>query len=311
MARSRARVENGLMKYAALAALLLAACATAPVEAQPAARCAPAGYDRAQLDALKAADWVVADDAQRNALALGLADCLGDPDPAVRDGIAFEALAHWMRARALSQETLAALNSNLQAQLTAPDPRGFRRPFAALVLSEVARTDRVAPWLSGEQRAQLVGVSIAYLEGVRDYRGFSEGEGYRHGVAHAGDLMLQLVLNLNVDRAQLERIRTAIESQLAPTGHYYIAGEPERLARPILYMAQRGVFSEAEWTAWFGGLAGEEASWRDWHLSDAGLARRHNLTQFAQVIYVNARVSGEAAFAPLLPGAEAMIRALP
>jgi hypothetical protein len=179
------------------------------------------------------------------------------------------------------------------------------------VLAEVARTDRVAPWMSAGARAQLVDASVAYLEGIRDYRGFSESEGYRHGVAHTGDLMLQLVLNPQVDRAQLERIRAAIASQLAPAGHYYIAGEPERLARPILYMAQRNVFSEAEWTAWFTSLAGDEASWRDWYLSDAGISRRHNLSQFAQVIYVNARVSGEAAFAPLLPGAEAAIRALP
>lgn len=298
------------MKHASLAAALLAlaACATAPAQAQA---CAPAGHDRARLDALKAADWALPEDAQRNALALGLAACLGDADPAVRDGIAYEALAHWMRGRALTTETLAALNTDLQAKLTSPDAQGFQRPFAALVLAEVARTDRVAAWMSTAQRAQLVTASAAYLEGIRDYRGFSAGEGYRHGVAHAGDLMLQLVLNPQVNRAQLERIRAAIASQLTPAGHYYIAGEPERLARPILYMAQRGVFTEAEWTAWFTQLAGDEASWANWHQADAGLARRHNLTQFVSTIYLNARISGEPAFAPLLPGAEAAIRALP
>lgn len=304
------------MKHASLAAALLtlSACATAPepAQAQQTAACRPAGYDRAQLDALKAAGWTVADDAQRNALALALAECLGDSDPTLRDGIAYEGLQAWMRARALSPQTLAALNANLQAKLTAPDANGFQRPFAALVLSEVARTDRVEAWLTAEQRAQLVNASVAYLEGVRDYRGFDEREGWRHGTAHASDLMLQLVLNPNVDRAQLERIRAAIGSQIAPTGHFYIYGESERLARPILYMAQRNVFTEAEWTAWFTELTGTPESWSgNWWATNAGLARKHNLTAFASVIYLNADISGEAAFAPLQPGAGAMIRALP
>lgn len=304
------------MKYASLAAafLTLSACATAPepAAAQQASTCRPAGYDRAALDALKASEWAVADDAARNALALALADCLGDPDPAVRDGIAFEAISAWARARALTNETLATLNTTLQAKLTAPDSTGFQRPFAALVLSEVARTDRVQAWMSTEQRAQLVNASVAYLEAIRDYRGYDEREGWRHGVAHAADLMLQLVLNTNVDRTQLERIRAAIASQIAPNGQSYIYGESERLARPILYMAQRNVFTEAEWTAWLTALAGDQASWGDrWYASQTGLSRRHNLTAFVSVIYINARVSGEAAFAPLLPGAEAAIRAIP
>lgn len=301
------------MKHLTLAAaLLLAACAATSADAQPQTRgCPPAGYDRAQLEALKASQWAIADDAARNAFARALVACLDHPDPSLRDGLAYEALQHYMRNGQLSGETLAWLNTDLQAKLTAADPQGFQRPFAALTLSEVARTDRIAPWMSTAQRAQLVDASVAYLENIRDYRGFTRGEGYRHAVAHAGDLMLQLTLNTNVDRAQLERIRAAIASQIAPGEHFYINGESERLARPILYMAQRNVFTEAEWTAWFTALAGDEASWQNWFLSDVGLARRHNVTAFVSTIYINARVSGQAAFAPLLPGAEAAIRALP
>src|SRR5690606_39863095 len=58
----------------------------------------------------------------------GLAECLGDPDSAVRDGIAFEGLQHYMRQNLLTRETLTALSANLQAKLTAPDPLGFQRP---------------------------------------------------------------------------------------------------------------------------------------------------------------------------------------
>ena len=142
------------------AALLLAACATAP-EAR--ADCPPAGYSRAQLEALKASDWTVADDAARNRLARAMTECLASPDPALRDALAFEALQHWMRAHQLSDAAMLAIDDDLQARLTAPEGPGFERPFAALVLAEVARADRMQAYLTPARRASLLDASIAYL----------------------------------------------------------------------------------------------------------------------------------------------------
>lgn len=297
------------------ALFLLGACTTAPVVAQAqTAACQPAGYDRARLDALKANSWTIADEGTRNALALGLAACLGDPDSTVRDGIAFEALQHYMRNALLTRETLTALNANLQAKLTAPDPQGFQRPFSALVLADVARTDRVAPWMSAEQRAQLINASIAYMTSITDYRGFTPGEGYRHATAHTADLMLQLVLNPAIGKPDLVRIRDAIATQIAPAGHYYVHGESERLATPILYMATRNVFDEAEWTAWFTQISGPGplgASWDGWWQSEQGLARKHNLMTFLNVMQTNVSLSQNPSFLPMRPGIEAAVRALP
>lgn len=257
---------------------------------------------------------MIADDGARNAFALAATRCLGDPDPTMRDGIAFEALQHYMRERLLSTETLAALNADLQAKLTAPDPQGYQRPFAALVLAEVARTDRVDPWMSEAQRAQLIAAAISYIRGITDYRGFSPGQGYRHAVAHSADLMLQLVLHPAVGKNDLIRIRDAIGSQLAPTDHYYIYGESERLARPILYMSTRDVFDEADWTAWFSEVAGPGAlgaSWDGWWLTERGLARRHNLMMFLGVIHANVALSQNTGFAPLRTAVATALEALP
>lgn len=302
------------MKHAPLlAAFLFTACATAPDSAQSAASCAPAGYSRAQLDALKASGWAIADDGARNIFARALTACLGDPDPGLRDGIAFEALQHFMRNRQLSNQTQLALLADLEARLAAPEGPGFERPFAALVLSEVARTDRVAPYFTPAQRAHLLEVSVSYLEGVRDYRGFDSREGWRHGVAHGSDLMLQLVLNPAFGKPELIRIRSAIAAQLAPTEHFYIYGESLRLAQPILYMARRDLFSEAEWSAWFAEISGPGplGSWDNAFNSQAGLARRHNLLGFLSAIYALADTSGDPAFAALMPGARSALAALP
>jgi Protein of unknown function (DUF2785) len=304
-----------IMRPFALALAALAACATAPAPAQSPAQtgCAPVGMSRAELEALKAADWAVADDGARNALARGLTGCLGDPDPALRDGLAFEGLQHFLRQRQLSNETMLALLSDLEARLVAPEGQGFERPFAALALAEVARADRVEPYLTPEQRAHLLDVSVAFLTNVRDYRGFDAHEGWRHGVAHGADLMLQLALNPAFGKPELTRIRDAVASQLAPPDHFYVYGESLRLAQPILYIARRNVFSEEEWTAWFVEMSGPGplGGWDNAFSSQVGLARRHDLLSFVTVVYTLADASGGGAFAPLLPGARAALAALP
>jgi hypothetical protein len=297
------------MKQIVLAVSLLAACATAPAHAQTASCLTAAGYSRAQLDALKAARWALPDDAARNRLARALTACLGDPDPTLRDGIVFEGLQHWLRAKQLTPETMRALATDLEAQLTATDSQGFRRPFAALVLSEVARADRVEPYLDAAARAHLLDSSITYFAGVRDYRGFDEREGWRHGVAHSADVMLQLSLNPALGKPELERIITAIVSQVSPSGHFYTYGEPERLARPIIFMSQRGLISEEEWTRWFAQFIPAQGD--NLFASQAGLARRHNVNAFLYSVWLNAKLSESTADDVLLPGAEAAIRAMP
>ena len=206
-----------------LLSVLLAASAM-PV-AIASAGCPPEGHDQASLQALKAAKFAVPDAAARRALAEGLVECLADADPAIRDGIAYEALAQWMRADGIEVAGLRALRDRLYAALDGGDNAGFRKPFAALVLAEVARTDRIKPWMPALERAAMVEAAAAYVGSVRDYRGFDEKEGWRHGVAHGADWLMQLALNPALDRAQLDRILAAVAVQVVPeSAHAYVFG---------------------------------------------------------------------------------------
>lgn len=279
----------------------------------PAETCIPAGQDRASLDALKAAKFTIADDAARQAFAIGIVGCLASPDPDLRDGIAFEALSAMTRARQLSAETMRAINADLFVRLETPDAAGFQQPFAALALSEMARADRIDAYLSDAELAEMLAKAQRYLTNVSDYRGFDPDEGWRHGVAHGADLMLQLTLNPRVEREGLALIRSAVGAQVAPEGHAYVFGEPERLARPILFMARRAVFSQSEWTAWLTqvGGPGELGSWDGAFASTEGLARRHNITAFLSALWVNATLGEDAADDVLRPGLEAALSALP
>ena len=293
-----------------LPALLLACLCCLPTPAQ--ARCALAAEAAADLARWKASGFVVADRAQRNQRALALADCLGDADPQLRDGIAFEALSHWMRGKQLDGDGLRALQANLFRQLDGDDADGYRKPFAALVLSEVARTDRVEAWMTAEERARMAAAAADYLRSVRDHRGYVDGEGWRHGVAHGADWAMQLVLNRQLMPADEMSLLSAVATQVAPIdGHAYAFGEPARLARPVVFAVARGDLDQVAVDAWLAGLVaalgplpegGRQAVW--W-------TRRANLENFLHTLGHMAAGEQSPTLAALAAGVRATLQKLP
>jgi len=305
--RTLLRFEGKLMRVPL--PLLFALALAAPVAR---ADCPPVDWDAAKLQALKESKFAVTDAQARTKLANGLLDCLASPDPKLRDGIAFEAWSTWLRADQLDEATRRAALERLQSQLSADDPAGFERPFSALVLSEVARTDRIKPWLTPEEREALLLHATLYVASVRDYRGFVQGEGWRHGVAHGADLLMQLAMNPAYDKPRFDRILDAVAAQVAPEGQAYVFGEPERLARPVLFIAVRGLYSEAEWSAWLAKLAAPPpGGWESVFNDEQGLQRRHDLRAFLLGMYAQAAESTQPGVRALLPGLKAQLEAVP
>lgn len=243
-----------------------------------------------------------------------LATCLGDPDPAVRDGFAFTLWSEGLRGRHLTAAQMRQALTSLTSMAAGPeDADGFRRPFAVLALSEVARADRIEPYLSEAELHALAETGAAYLRGVTDYRGFIPGEGWRHGVAHGSDLALQLALNSRLARADADLLLGAIAAQVAPAASpYYHHGEPQRLARPVLFLAKRADIDDAAWAAWFKTLHPDAGPrWKDAYESDAGLAAVHNATAFATAVYVGAAETQDPGIRRLAPLAAGLLQALP
>jgi hypothetical protein len=295
---------------AAATVLVLMMSGAMPAFAQQA--CAPAGMDRAALEEFRARKFEVADAASRARLAAALLPCLGNPDPVLRDETAFAAYTAWMRGRLLPVATLRSLRDALYAMLDGEDEQGFRRPFAALTLAEIARTDRVEAWMPDAERDAMVRRANAYLASVRDYRGFDQRAGWRHGVAHGSDWLMQLTLNPALTRVQLDAVLAAITVQVVPeAGHAYVFGEPARLARPVLYLAQRGLLREDDWNAWFSGLAARLGNAAQAYRDSAWLARRHDLHAFLSELYLNTDLAEDASLRALQPPVLRALQQLP
>ncbi len=294
--------------YRIVLPILLALLIPPPAQAH----CALSADTRASLEQWKAAGFGIADDAARNARALTLADCLGDADPALRDGIAFEALSTWMRGNLLDEDTRRALTQTLLAQLGGDDADGFRKPFAALVLSEVARTDRIRAWMTAAERARLAGAAAAYLRTVRDYRGYVDGEGWRHGVAHGADWAMQLALNDALEPAQASALLSAIGAQVMPAdGRAYAFGEPTRLARAAAYVLMRGDRDSSATASWLAALIADLGPRPENDPQAVWWTRRANLENFLAALGFMAGGDDSAPLAALASNVREAMRKLP
>lgn len=296
---------------------LIVACLVATGIAEASAQrytCPPEQWTMTQLEALKRDGFKVPDVVQRHALALALPACLGHPSPKLRDGIAFEALSTWMRAAQIDHATMRTLRADLLKMIAKQDAEGFAAPFAALVLSEVARTDRLAAWMSSDERDEMVRAAAMFLAKVSDYRAFNDHEGFRHGVAHGADFALQLALNSATTKAQLDHLMLAIAGQVAPNADVaYWAGESDRLARPIVFIAQRQLHADAEWQSFFGEVTNPRplASWQEAFTSELGIRKRHNVRAFLLSVYASASSSADPGIRQLLGPVTAGLKTVP
>lgn len=283
--------------------------------------CIPDGWTRDALIRWKESEFPLESEDEVAGYLIMLEGCLGDPDPVLRDGVAYGGISHILRADSAGKDELRTLKAALLERLSDEDgadedgdPLGYSRPFAALALSEVARTDRLSPWMSNGERRTLVSAGASYVSGVRDYRGFIEGEGWRHGVAHGADLLMQLSLNEKIGKGEAQVIARAVYDAIgAREAPAFIFDEPRRLARPLLFLAQRGLLNEKQLTGWMEALSDPAplASWDEVFQSGEGLARRHNLRAFGAALLLAANAAQSGALDALKPGATHLLRTVP
>lgn len=244
-----------------------------------------------ELKSVKSAGWKLDDDGKRQSLALTAADCLGTADTELRDELAFEGLSAWMRGEKLSVPTLTSLRVKMLNAVQAPaaEESSFLRPFAILTLAELVRVDRKKPYLSAQERIDIVNAGSHYLTNLRDYRGFDAKDGWRHGIAHSADLMLQLAMNPAIEKTQHEAMLAAISSQIAPSTHFYQYGEGVRLMTSVFFLAKTSSFNKRDWDLWFNKLM--DNSLQPGPYTQARLAQRHNVSAFLLPLYFSVRES--------------------
>ena len=83
------------------------------------------------------------------------------------------------------------------------------------------------------------------------YRGYAEKQGWRHAVARAGDLMMELAFNPALAKKDQQLILSAVAAQLSGTGEhsptqFFQYAEGKRLTVPVFNLAGSADLDAAE-----------------------------------------------------------------
>lgn len=125
-----------------------------------------------------------------------LLDNIGNLNPTVRDDLVYTLFARGFLERAFTHEQEQTIintfitEKKLFKDIAKPqNDNVFLRSFSALLGSVILEKDQETEILTNEQRKQLFAWSIDYLLREKDYRGYVEGKGWAHSIAHGSDFL--------------------------------------------------------------------------------------------------------------------------
>ena len=173
---------------------------------------------------------------------------IGSTDCELRDGLIYASFYKLVMER--KQIEAALLSELLQTCVNELLFKGigekgtdtvFTRSFTTLLIALILGRDNQEDFLSKDTIEDMKEKLIKYMELEEDIRGFVPDKGWAHSVAHAADMIDELVKNPKLNKECYPDIIRTLWSKVLISNSVYVHGEDERLLIPILEMLDRGM----------------------------------------------------------------------
>ncbi len=196
---------------------------------------------KARLSEIRDNDYAPPTQPEIYPLVLSMGTHIGSIDPELRDGLIYMVLATWINRNLFSfkelKEILAVVlnDEHLFLGLGEKDSDTvFTRSFSMLQVQALIEAHRKKPYLPYEELQVIKQKILRYLSKERDLRGFVPVKGWAHAIAHAADVLDDMVQCDEYDAQDLDDILAAIQRTIMTTEAVYISEEDERLATAVL-----------------------------------------------------------------------------
>jgi hypothetical protein len=185
---------------------------------------------------------------------------LSEPDPHVRDGIAYSVLQTWI-SEGVYDHLLAGLGDGLAYGLRdglgdGGDRSALRRSYSALTLTAVVARDNLIHSLSPTVVLTWADHAVAWLLGEQDLRGWVPELGWVHAITHGADLLGVLSASRHLGTDELTVLLEVIaERLLKPAEQRFTGHEDERLAFATMSLLHRDLVPTEALETWLDRLA--------------------------------------------------------
>ncbi|NED97241.1 DUF2785 domain-containing protein [Phytoactinopolyspora alkaliphila] len=185
---------------------------------------------------------------------------LSEPDPHVRDGIAYSVLQTWI-CEGVYDHLLAGLGDGLAYGLRdglgdTGDRVALRRSYSALTLAAVIARDNLVQSLSPTAVLTWADHAVAWLLGEEDLRAWVPELGWVHAITHGADLLGVLSASRHLGTDELTVLLDVIaERLLKPAEHQFEGLEDERLAFATMSLLHRDLVPTEALESWLDRLA--------------------------------------------------------
>ncbi len=215
---------------------------------------------KSALQPIREAKFEPPEDVDPFVLAQSMLAHLGTPDSELRDRLIYSTFVYWIEPdyKALFQpkqlhEILETLldAEHLRYRLGETDTDSvFTRSFSALTIAPIIVYHRERQFLTADELQNIKEELIGYLRAEQDFRGYVDGKGWAHAVAHTADALNELSLCAEMGKQELREILSVVQDAITNGKTAYTHLEEERLMEVVDSIYSRGSLTDADWESW-------------------------------------------------------------
>ncbi|HEY3272315.1 MAG TPA: DUF2785 domain-containing protein [Methanocella sp.] len=213
---------------------------------------------KALLKVIQDNDYRIGDHQNHFVLSQEMIAHLGSTDPELRDDLIYDIIAHWIEADLLDAGQLKQIldvcqgSSHLFYRIGESGTDSvFTRSFSLLVSALVINAHRRHAFLSSSELQAVKSRIEDYLSRERDLRGYVDGKGWAHAVAHAADVLGELAQCPSItDPAEMLAMLAAIKGRMETNDYAYIHEEDERMVSAVVHIMERKILPDQAIARW-------------------------------------------------------------
>ena len=215
---------------------------------------------------------------------------IGSLDSELRDDLIYSAFANWiLNYHLLSRDQLHAVAETVLSedhmffQIGARESDSvFRRSFSVLLLPLLLISHRSEPLFTKQEILEIKEKLLRFIQEEQDRRGFIEGKGWAHAIAHSADALNDLAQCEELGIDDLTQILEAISPVVCQREMVYCFGEEERLTTPVVAILKRRVLSQEYLHKWIREFTAKTLSE---NATPQRIFLRSNIKNFLQSLY--------------------------